>query len=252
MNPVVLIIASNVEEHFMPLSTKERPNQLLNLFSDLNILHQTVDRLLTFIDSTKIFIITNITQSTAITKELPHIPERNIIIQPSNKGSAAAIGYGSLYVNECFPDSDIIVLNTHQLLSEDDCLTDAFFTRINDINLNEIIVAIGDQPSLSLQGIYIFKFNTLLKEYGEYLPNHFQILMEVQPYIQAGLYGEVLADEISLYFEALEIVPIQYGIMEHTKIIKCISTKDVSNDQKNVNTRDNKYAQEKNRTSILD
>lgn len=223
MNPTVLIMASGTEEHFMPLSIIKRPKQLLNLFSDITILCKTINSVLPLIEPTRIFIAANITQSNAIINELTFIPEKNVIILPSDKDTAAAIGYSSLFINCYYPDSEIILLNTQYLaIKDENSFCDTLMTAIKDVNRNNAIVSLGVKPNELNTGIYIFKFTTIINEYKEYLPNHFQILMEIQPYINAGLYGELLADEVSLFFEALEVVPIEYGIMEHSRLIKCI------------------------------
>jgi mannose-1-phosphate guanylyltransferase len=222
MNPTVLIIAIDTEEHFLPLSTQERPKQLLNLFFDITLLHKMVDCMVQLIDPEKIFIAANIAQSNAIINELPFIPEKNIIIQPSFKDTAAAIGYSSLYIDCYYPDSEIIVMNTQQSIKYETHFCDTINKAIKEARLYNIIASLGVQPNQLNSGIYVFNFDTIINEYQEYLPNHYQILMEIEAYIRAGLYGELLADEISLYFESLEVVPIEYGIMEHSSLVKCI------------------------------
>jgi mannose-1-phosphate guanylyltransferase len=45
-------------------------------------------------------VATNIMQADEIKKELPDVPVENIIIEPAFKDTAAAIGFGSLIIEE--------------------------------------------------------------------------------------------------------------------------------------------------------
>ena len=95
-----LIMAGGSGKRFWPLSTEERPKQLLKLISDKTMIRETVDRIAPIIPPQYIFIATNIKQYKAIHEELPEIPKENIIIEPCFKDTAAAIGYGSIYINK--------------------------------------------------------------------------------------------------------------------------------------------------------
>ncbi|HAS79528.1 MAG TPA: mannose-1-phosphate guanyltransferase, partial [Fusobacteriaceae bacterium] len=65
------IMAGGSGERFWPLSTKEKPKQLLKLIDeDRSLIKMTVDRVLPIISADKIFIGTNAIQAEAIRKEL--------------------------------------------------------------------------------------------------------------------------------------------------------------------------------------
>ena len=64
-----VIMAGGSGERFWPLSTPERPKQLLKIFSDKTMIRETVDRILPIIEAENIFIATNIIQAKEIEKE---------------------------------------------------------------------------------------------------------------------------------------------------------------------------------------
>ena len=80
MNKVVLIMAGGSGTRFWPLSTNERPKQFLDLVSEKTMIRETVDRVVKLVPAEKIFISTNIAYFDIIKKELPEIPEKNIIM----------------------------------------------------------------------------------------------------------------------------------------------------------------------------
>ncbi|PKM51994.1 MAG: mannose-1-phosphate guanyltransferase [Firmicutes bacterium HGW-Firmicutes-7] len=266
MNNAILIMAGGSGQRFWPLSTQERPKQLLSLLSERTMIRETVDRVLPLINTDRIFIATNATQSKAIMSELPFIPKKNIIIEPVFKDTAAAIGYASIYINHCYPDAVVIVLASNHLIENEECFRSVLRTAVQEAHNNSSIVTLGIKPNkpetglgyieiipnaergcvvearrfcekpcyeqakeymaqgnfLWNSGMFIFKIKTIMEEFKEYLPNHYQILMQIQDYIEADLWGESLADEIPFYFEAFEKTSIDLGIMEHSKVIKVI------------------------------
>ena len=114
------IMAGGKGERFWPLSTKEKPKQLLKLISNKSMIRHTVDRILPMISCDRIFIGTNIVQVESIKKELPFIPEENIIVEPVFKDTAAAIGYGATIIENKYPKSSTIVLaSDHYIKNEE-------------------------------------------------------------------------------------------------------------------------------------
>jgi mannose-1-phosphate guanylyltransferase len=111
-----LIMAGGSGERFWPLSTKEKPKQLLKLFSEKSMLRQTVDRILPLIPAERIFIATNTMQEKALKEDIDFIPEENIIIEPAFKDTAAAIGYGTYYINQYVENPEIVVLASDHLI----------------------------------------------------------------------------------------------------------------------------------------
>lgn len=147
MNITVLVLAGGSGQRFWPLSTPEKPKQLLSLFSDQSMIRETINRVLPLVPPDKIFIATNIMQYKAIQKELPFIPVDNIIIEPAFKDTAAAIGYGSLYINQSYPDSEVIVLASDHLIKDEINFRNVLKIAVNEAHENRTIVTLGIKPS---------------------------------------------------------------------------------------------------------
>ena len=145
-----LIMAGGSGERFWPLSTPTKPKQLLSLFSDKSMIRETVDRILPIISADKIFIATNILQANEIKKELPDIPEENIIIEPAFKDTAAAIGYTSLIIEEKFRTLDkkieIVVLASDHLIKNDENFREVILKGADEARENSTIVTLGIKP----------------------------------------------------------------------------------------------------------
>jgi len=80
MDKYAVIMAGGVGSRFWPRSRKTLPKQLLNLFGEFTMIQETVNRLNGFIDTDKIFVITNKVQKALIEEQLPQIPKNNIVL----------------------------------------------------------------------------------------------------------------------------------------------------------------------------
>ncbi|MDL2292418.1 hypothetical protein LJC17_02380 [Acholeplasma sp. OttesenSCG-928-E16] len=117
---VALIMAGGLGERFWPLSTKEHPKQVLDLFTGKPMIKETLDRILPIIPLSNIFIATNSTQQNIIKEVLPDFPISNFIIEPMFKDTAAAIGFGVLNIKKHFDNPTIVVLASDHIIKNEE------------------------------------------------------------------------------------------------------------------------------------
>ena len=92
-NICVLIMAGGSGERFWPLSTKNRPKQLLRLIdSERSLIRMTVDRVLDIVSGDRIFVGTNTLQAEGVLEELPMLCGGTVVSGAGLGGSAAAMG----------------------------------------------------------------------------------------------------------------------------------------------------------------
>lgn len=158
-----LIMAGGSGERFWPLSTPTKPKQLLSLFSEKTMIRETIDRILPIIPVEKIFITTNILQVEEIKKEMPEIPENNIIIEPYFKDTAAAIGYGSLIIEERFKELkekvEVVVLASDHLIKRNEEFRKVILKGAQEAKENATIVTLGIKPDKPETGYGYIELN---------------------------------------------------------------------------------------------
>ncbi|MGL5126469.1 MAG: mannose-1-phosphate guanylyltransferase, partial [Fusobacteriaceae bacterium] len=149
-----VIMAGGSGERFWPLSTPEKPKQLLKIFSDKTMIRETVDRILPIIPAENIFIATNELQAAAVIKELENIPIQNIIIEPAFKDTAAAIGYASLVIESRRKDElkdgeklEIVVLASDHLIRKQEQFRETIKFGAEEASKNGVIVTLGIKPN---------------------------------------------------------------------------------------------------------
>lgn len=100
MSRWAVVLAGGVGSRFWPLSTRERPKQLLPLVTEKPLLHDAVDRLSAIVDPAHTLILTNASLTKPIRKLLGNIPRENIIAEPRPAGTAAALTWAALSIEQ--------------------------------------------------------------------------------------------------------------------------------------------------------
>lgn len=116
---IALIMAGGRGTRFWPASTENKPKQFLSLITENTMLQESVRRLLPFIDIEHIFICTGANYKSLCLEQLPELPERNIIVEPTGRNTAPCILLSILYIDQIYPDSNIIVLPSDAMVSNE-------------------------------------------------------------------------------------------------------------------------------------
>lgn len=141
-----LIMAGGSGERFWPLSTKEKPKQLLKVFSDKSLIRLAYERVLPLADENKIFIATNEIQVKALKEDLTNIPDSRIIIEPAFRDTAAAIAYGSTMISKYYDNPTVVVLASDHLIADENEFRKVIKIAEEEANKGSI-VTLGIKPT---------------------------------------------------------------------------------------------------------
>ncbi|MDE5565647.1 MAG: mannose-1-phosphate guanylyltransferase [Anaeroplasmataceae bacterium] len=141
-----LIMAGGSGERFWPLSTKQKPKQLLKIFNDKSLIKLTYERILPLVDKDQIFIATNELQLKAMKEELPQIEDSRIIIEPAFRDTAAAIAYGSMMISKYYQNPTICVLASDHLIADEKEFRKIIQIAVLEAEQNKI-VTLGIKPT---------------------------------------------------------------------------------------------------------
>ena len=89
-----VILAGGSGERFWPLSTPEKPKQFLQVFGGSSLLRQSVDRLAGVASPENVFVVTSRALVAATRRELPELPEGNVVGEPVRRDTGAAVALG--------------------------------------------------------------------------------------------------------------------------------------------------------------
>ena len=88
-----------------PLSRAAQPKFLLPLLGSRSLLQQTTDRLAPLVRPEQTLVVCGPAHAAAIARQLPDLPEMNLVVEPSPKGSGPAIGLAAAIIARQDPDA---------------------------------------------------------------------------------------------------------------------------------------------------
>ena len=95
MSQWAVVLAGGVGSRFWPVSTPERPKQLLPLATDQALLLDALERCRPLVPAERTLVLTNAGLVDAIAALAPEIPRGNLIAEPRPAGTAAALAWAS-------------------------------------------------------------------------------------------------------------------------------------------------------------
>ncbi|MEG0816971.1 mannose-1-phosphate guanylyltransferase [Cetobacterium sp.] len=240
-----IIMAGGSGERFWPLSTPQRPKQLLSLFSEKSMIKETLERVTDIVPLENIFISTNVIQADMISKELPEIKKENIILEPLFKDTAAAISYASLIIRERFKsitdDIQIVVLASDHIIKNISGFQKAIISALEVAKNSEVIVTLGVKPNRPETGygyIEIGENNSNIQINQVYKVKKFREkpnLQTAESYIDSGNFfwnSGIFIFSLKTIFKNLEILMEDYCeiLQEIAPILKTeVSGKELAN-----------------------
>jgi mannose-1-phosphate guanylyltransferase len=153
-----IIMAGGVGSRFWPRSREKFPKQFLEIGQKGTMLQNTVRRLKGFIPDENIFIVTNKAQRSAVSKQLPHIPRENIIVEPLGRNTAPCIGLAAMFVHKIEPEGVMIVLPADHLVQDENEFLRVLGVGITAARKTSSLVTIGIKPTRPETGYGYIQF----------------------------------------------------------------------------------------------
>lgn len=141
-----LILAGGIGVRLWPKSRVFRPKQFLRFDNDLTFLEKTVRRIERIFKRENIWILCKPYQQEQLRTILPEFPEENIIIEPSPKGTCAAILFGSLFIDKSSPGATVSVFPSDHLIRDENRFYSTLLSGQKWAEENMAIVIYGIRP----------------------------------------------------------------------------------------------------------
>jgi mannose-1-phosphate guanylyltransferase len=154
-----VIMAGGRGTRFWPASRKNNPKQLLNIVGKTTMLQMTVDRFQKMKNIEDIFIVTSKDLAPKIKKMINGIKSENIIIEPSGKNTAPAIGLAALRIKSIRKDAVMGVFPADHLVIGAQKFAKTVRSAIQISNKSNGLVTIGIEPKFASTGYGYIQFD---------------------------------------------------------------------------------------------
>lgn len=165
-----LILAGGRGTRFWPRSRRAHAKQVLQFFGDRSLIQQTVDRLRPVLAPDRIWILTNDHLRDAIVRQLPEVPERQILAEPAQRNTAPAIGLAAHILQSIDPEAVMGVFPADHVMGDPEGYVRLLEPAFRAATEGKIVV-LGIQARWAETGYGYIEFPEGVKA-GELVPVH--------------------------------------------------------------------------------
>ena len=157
-----VIMAGGSGQRLWPLSRRNRPKQIIDVFGGRSLLQRCVSRIDGLFDNEHIMVVTNAEYADVVHKHLPKLPAENILGEPVGRDTANAIGLAATVLNTRGPDATMSIFSADQIIEPVEPLQDAVRHSLGFLKKHpDALLAFGIKASHAHTGFgYLKRANT--------------------------------------------------------------------------------------------
>lgn len=162
---VAVILAGGAGTRFWPLSTEQRPKQFLKIMDERSLLRMSLERLQGMVDPQRTLVLTKAEMTPLVARELPEIPQENILGEPVRRDTAAAVCLAAMACLRMFGDAVMAVLTADHLISPVKEFQDSLASALRVARSSRALYTFGVTPTYPATGYgYLELGQELLRE----------------------------------------------------------------------------------------
>ncbi len=119
-NLYFILMAGGSGTRLWPLSRKKKPKQFLKTGSELSLVRETALRLIPPVDWKNILIVCGETHAALMKKSFPELNDRQFLLEPCGRNTAAAIALAAYTLLQSDPDAILVVSPADQKIHAED------------------------------------------------------------------------------------------------------------------------------------
>ena len=152
MSTWAAILAGGSGTRFWPLSTAERPKQLLPLAGDRPLLAQSVARLHGLVPPERTLILTGPFLVDRVAATVPEVPRANIFAEPRAASTAPALAWAAHWIAKHDPGGQMLSLHADWAVGDDRAFRAAAGHALAVAREYDVLVTVGVKPTRNETG----------------------------------------------------------------------------------------------------
>lgn len=148
-----VILCGGVGSRFWPRSRSGMPKQFLDMLGcGQTLLQLTVDRVRPLVRPENIILLTNRRYADIVRRQLPDVPEANILLEPARRNTAPCICWAAHHIAARCPEAAIVTLPSDHLIVRIDEFRLALAESIDFARTSGGLLTLGIQPTAPSTG----------------------------------------------------------------------------------------------------
>lgn len=147
-NSYVAIMAGGIGSRFWPMSRTGYPKQFLDILNTgKTLIQSTFDRFAKFIPVENIYVVTSAEYEKIVHDQLPHLPQQNILCEPSRKNTAPCVAFISYKLNQLNANGSLICAPADHLILDDIMFKKVCLEALSFVTKHNALLTLGIKPS---------------------------------------------------------------------------------------------------------
>lgn len=146
------ILAGGSGTRFWPLSTPQRPKQLLPLAGDRPLLAQAVERLDGLVPPERIVILTGALLVDEVGRVVPQVPRAQVFAEPRAASTAPPLAWAAHWISERDPGAQLLSLHADWAVEDDRAFRSAARQALGVASEYDVLVTVGVKPTRTETG----------------------------------------------------------------------------------------------------
>jgi len=147
-----VILAGGSGTRFWPLSTPERPKQLLPLAGARPLLTQAVERLDGLVPAEHVLVVTGPFLVDQVARVVPQVPRAQILAEPRAASTAPALAWAAHWISQRDPGAQMVSLHADWAVGDDRAFRAAARHALGVAQEYDVLVTVGVTPTRNETG----------------------------------------------------------------------------------------------------
>lgn len=160
----VVILAGGGGTRLWPKSREKTPKQFLRLFSSDSLLQEAYSRIRELVPADRIIVVTNIDYVDEVRRQLPDVPNMNIIGEPQKRETAPAMLLGAMIAYKRDPEAVVINQASDHVVTNWKEFIHVSKTAIEVARSGDVLVTVGITPTYPNTGFGYIQIDGKLEE----------------------------------------------------------------------------------------
>lgn len=141
-------MAGGVGSRFWPMSTPECPKQFIDVLGvGKSLLQLTVERFKGSVPMSNVWIVTSVHYLDMVRRQLPTVPEEQILLEPCMRNTAPCIAYVTWKIYKKYPDANIVVSPADHIVIDTSEFSNVIRKGLDFVRADNNILTLGMMPT---------------------------------------------------------------------------------------------------------